>query len=93
MGIDKDKYRPGVPDPIMAHEMWSLEVCDRLDKVLDGQAEIIALLKGQNKILSGTQTVSVSGPVELTEPKVTRAASAAKPAAVSTRTTGTTAKK
>jgi hypothetical protein len=70
----------------MGHEMWSREICDRLDKV-------IKLLEGQNKLLSGTQTVSVSGPVELSEPRVARAASApVKPAVVAARTSSTAKK-
>jgi len=74
--------------------MWSQEICDRLDKVLEGQTEIIALLKGQNKILSGTQSVSISGPVELTEPKPAKAApAAARTSAPAARATTTTAKK
>jgi hypothetical protein len=78
----------------MGHEMWSREICDRLDKVLEGQAEMIALLKGQNRILSGTQTVSVSGPVELTEPKASKAAPAAPRAtAPAARASTSTAKK
>jgi hypothetical protein len=80
------EYRPGLPPPILAHEMWSREVCDRLDKV-------IKLLEGQNKLLSGTQTVSVSGPVELSEPRVARAASApVKPAAAAARASSTAKK-
>jgi hypothetical protein len=45
----------------MSGEMWSREICDRLDAVID-------LLTEQNKILSDPPAVSISGPVELTEP-------------------------
>jgi hypothetical protein len=86
-------YRPGVPEPVMADALWLREVCDRLDKVLEGQAEMVALLKGQNKILSGTQSVSISGPVELTEPKVAKAAPAARATAPAARATTAAAKK
>lgn len=64
------EYRPGLPPAVMAHEMWSREVCDRLDKV-------VALLTEQNKILSDPPAVSILGPVELTEPAKAAPAKAA----------------
>lgn len=81
---ETSEYRPGLPEPALAHEMWSREVCDRLDKV-------IALLVDQNELLSGTRTVEVSGPVELAEPRANRAAPA--PAKTSPARTATSAKK
>lgn len=81
----RDEYRPGVPPAIMGHEMWSREICDRLDEVID-------LLTEQNKILSDPPAVSISGPVELTEPRPARAAPVAK-SAPATRTASATAKK
>lgn len=54
-------YRPGLPDPVMAHEMWSREICDRLDTLIDLQRETNALLQAQ-----ADKPVAV----ELTEPAV-----------------------
>ena len=54
-----DKYRPGLPEPRMAGEMWSREICDRLD-------EVIKLLKAQNATLVGDRAKNVQ--VEITEP-------------------------
>jgi hypothetical protein len=53
------KYHAGLPEPTLAHEMWSREVCDRLD-------EVIRLLKAQNETLVGDRAKSVQ--VEITEP-------------------------
>lgn len=47
------------PEPKLAHEMWSREICDRLD-------EVIKLLKSQNATLVGDRAKTVQ--VELTEP-------------------------
>lgn len=47
------------PEPKLAHEMWSREICDRLDQV-------IRLLKTQNATLVGDRSKTVQ--VELTEP-------------------------
>lgn len=86
------EYRQTMPEPQLAHELWSREICDRLDKM-------VKLLEGQNKILSGTQTVTVSGPVELAEPKPAKPAqgpvkaSTSAPAARTGSTTSSTAKK
>lgn len=55
----KDKYRRNMPEPALAHEMWSQEICDRLD-------EVITLLKAQNATLVGDRAKPVQ--VELTEP-------------------------
>lgn len=55
----KDKYRPGVPPAVMGHEMWSREICDRLD-------ELITLVKAQNATLVGDRAKNVQ--VEITEP-------------------------
>lgn len=37
--------RPGLPEPVMAHEMWSREVCDRLDVLISVNEEIRGLLQ------------------------------------------------
>lgn len=55
----KDKYRHNLPEPAMAHELWSREICDRLD-------EVITLLKAQNATLVGDRAKTVQ--VEITEP-------------------------
>jgi hypothetical protein len=87
------QYHPGLPEPQLAHEMWSREICDRLDKMIGLQEQAVDLLRGQNKLLSGTQTVSVSGPVELTEPKTPKAAPAAARTPAPAARTATTTKK
>jgi hypothetical protein len=55
----KDKYRHNLPEPAMAHELWSREICDRLD-------EVIVLLKAQTSTLVGDRSKGVQ--VEITEP-------------------------
>lgn len=56
---DMNKYLPGMPQPALAHEMWSQAMCDRLD-------EVIRLLKAQNATLVGDRAKTVQ--VEITEP-------------------------
>lgn len=55
----RDKYRRTMPEPQLAHEMWSQEICDRLD-------EVITLLEAQTSTLVGDRAKTVQ--VELTEP-------------------------
>lgn len=55
----ENKYHPGLPAPVLAHEMWSREICDRLD-------EVIKLLKAQTSTLVGDRAKGVQ--VEITEP-------------------------
>lgn len=56
---DMNKYYPGLPEPALAHEMWSKAICDRLD-------ELVKLLKAQNATLVGDRAKTVQ--VEITEP-------------------------
>lgn len=81
-------YRQGLPEPALAHEMWSREICDRLDRLIE-------LTEDQIAILVGDRDKPVQ--VELTEPGGTgekpAPAKAAPARAAATAKTSTTAKR